>query len=162
MPDDVTAAVVPEDYDHLYRTVSPGPPLVLPDTYLKWHRLYPENTGIDPATEAEARDFLTAEVAAGRLPISGDLGFVVHHRCGERVHLLLVCTWRAGNEMWETVYVQDGGFALMPQTTHRAVMCVWEFGAIAHEHHAWTTYLRSGRDAAARQRYAESQLTITL
>ncbi|KUL29591.1 hypothetical protein [Actinoplanes awajinensis] len=113
-----------------------------------------------------ARAFLTAEITAGRLPISGDLGFVLHHRSGEHVHLLLVCTWRDDNEMWETVYVRDlrrdDTFALMPQTTHRGVICMWEFGVVAHEHAAWTRYLRSTRDTPAKREYAEALLTGTI
>jgi hypothetical protein len=35
---------------------------------------------------------------------SPDLGFVIDHLSGEHVHLLLVFTWRANNEMWESAY----------------------------------------------------------
>jgi hypothetical protein len=138
---------------------------VLPDAYLKWYQLCREDRIIDPAHDAEARAFLAEDVAAGRLPISGDLGFVIHHLSGEHIHLLLVCTWRDNNEMWETTYLKDAGhdgpFSLMPQTTHRGVMCVWEFRAVAHEHQAWMRYLCSKRDAAAKRAYAESQFTGT-
>ncbi|GII26214.1 hypothetical protein [Planosporangium mesophilum] len=155
--------VVDADYRHVTKHISPGTPLVLPDTYLKWYHLRGENRVIDSAITEEARTFLTEEVAAGRLPISGELGFVVHHLSGANIHLLLVCTWRDNNEMWETTYVKDtrrdGPFGLMAQTTHRGVICVWEFGAVAHEHQAWTRYLRSSRDAAAKRAYAESLFT---
>jgi len=155
--------VVAENYRHVTKQITPGAPLVLPDAYLKWYQLYPEDPGVDPAVDAEARAFIAGEVATGRLAISGDLGFVINHRCGAHIHLLLVCTWRADNEMWETVYArdsrQDGTFGLTPQTTHRGVICVWEFGAVAHEHRAWTRYLRSTRDPAAKREYAESQCT---
>ena len=150
-------------YHHVTRRIEPGPPLTLPDAYLKWYAIHPHDLTIDPAADTLARAFLADEAAAGRLAISGDLGFVIHHRCGERLHLLLVCTWRVNNEMWETIYArEDDTFALMPQTTHRAAFCVWEFGAIAHEHRAWTAFLRSDRDAAAKRAYAETQVTATL
>lgn len=153
--------VVDDDYRHVTKKIAPGTPLVLPDAYLKWYELCREDQAIDPVVGAEARTFLADEVAAGRLPISGDLGFVIHHLSGEHIHLLLVCTWRGNNEMWETTYAKDarlgGPFGLMPQSTHRGVICVWEFGAVAHEHQAWTRYLRSPRDAAAKQAYADSQ-----
>jgi hypothetical protein len=155
--------VVATDYGHVTKHISAGSPLVLPDTYLKWYNLCRPDQVIDPPLIEEARTFLTEEVAAARLPISGDLGFVIHHLSGDNVHLLLVCTWRDNNEMWETTYVKDtrrdGPFGLMAQTTHRGVICVWEFGAVAHEHQAWTRYLRSKRDAAAKRAYAESHFT---
>jgi len=155
--------VVDEDYRHVTKKIWPGRPLVLPGTYLKWYQLSREDRLIDPADDAEARAFLAESIAAGRLAITGDLGFVIHHLSGEHIHLLLVCTWRDNNEMWETTYLKDARqnhpFSLMPQTTHRGVMCVWEFGAVAHEHQAWTRYLRSNRDTAAKRVYAESQFT---
>src|SRR5262249_23557080 len=84
------------------------------------------------------------------------LGFVIDHLSGEHVHLLLVFTWRGNNEMWESTYYKDlrdgGPFRLPPQGTHRGAICVWEFGAVAHEHLAWTRYLRSSRDEQAKRR----------
>jgi hypothetical protein len=152
--------VVDDDYRHVTKHIAPGDPLVLPDTLLKWYALARADQVVD---STRARAFVTAEVAAGRLPITGDLGFVIHHRSGEHVHLPLVCTWRGNNEMWETTYVadsrHDADFALMGQAPHRGVMCVWEFGAVAHEHRAWTRYLHSARDAAARRAYLESSFT---
>jgi hypothetical protein len=153
--------VVDRDYHHVTKQITPGAPLVLPDAYLKWYGLCRDDQSIAAAVDAEARAFLRDETAAGRLPISGDLGFVVHHLSGEHIHLLLVFTWRGNNEMWETAYykdVRDGEpFRLAPQETHRGAICVWEFGAVAHEHHAWTRYLRSDRDETAKREYVESQ-----
>jgi hypothetical protein len=153
--------VVDEGYHHVTKVIVPAPALVLRDAYLKWYDLHRPDQRVRPDVDAEARAFLSAEAAAGRLAISGDLGFVIDHLSGEHVHLLLVFTWRGNNEMWESVYykdVRDGGpFRLAPQGTHRAAICVWEFGAVAHEHLAWTRYLRSGRDARAKQEYVESQ-----
>ncbi|GAA0960096.1 hypothetical protein [Virgisporangium aurantiacum] len=149
--------VVDPDYRHVTKTVTPAPPLTLPDAYLKWYLLHRPDQVVDPAVADEARALVADEVAADRLPISGDLGFVIHHLSGERVHLLLVFTWRDNNEMWETTYVKDDGpFRPLPQTSHRGVICVWEFGPVAHEHHAWTRYLRSDRTTAAKRAYAES------
>ncbi|MEU4238539.1 hypothetical protein [Actinoplanes sp. NPDC026619] len=151
--------VVDESYRHVTKVAAPGPPLTLPDVYLKWYRLHRE----DQVISVDAHAFLATEITAGRLPLAGDLGFVVHHLSGDHVHLLLVCTWRGNNEMWETVYARDlrtdADFHLMPQTTHRGVMCVWEFAPIAHEHQAWTRYLRSPRDTEAKTAYAETQFS---
>jgi len=158
--------VVDEGYHHVTKHIAPGAPLVLPDAYLKWYGLCRQDQVIDPATEVEARAFLADEVVSGRLAISGDLGFVIHHLAGEHVHLLLVCTWRENNEMWESTYFKDARadepFQLLPQPSHRGVICVWEFGAVAHEHQAWTRYLRSNRDHAAKQAYVESQYAGTI
>ncbi|GAA5178755.1 hypothetical protein GCM10023322_06670 [Rugosimonospora acidiphila] len=158
--------IVDPDYRHVTKHISAGPPLVLPDTYLKWYHVRREDQVIDPAVTEQARTFLSEEVAGGRLPISGDLGFVIQHLSGDYIHLLLVCTWRGNNEMWETVYLKDirrdGPFGPMSSSTHRGVMCVWEFGAVAHEHQAWTRYLRSDRGAADKRAYAESLFTGTI
>lgn len=166
MTDELLASVgnvVDENYNHVTKHIAPGAPLALQDTYLKWYHLCRTDQAIDPAVTEEARAFLAEQVIAGRLPIRGDLGFVIHHLSGDSIHLLLVCTWRGNNEMWETTYAKDirqgGPFDLMAQTTHRGVMCVWEFGAVAHEHQAWTRYLRSSHDTAAKRAYAESHFT---
>jgi hypothetical protein len=158
--------VVAEDYHHVTKKVTPAAPLVLDDAYLKWYRLCRVDQTISAGMDARARAFLRDEVAAGRLPISGDLGFVIHHLSGEHIHLLPVFTWRNDNEMWETACYQDareaGPFQLLPQGTHRGVICVWEFGAVSHEQHAWTRYLRSARDEAAKRAYVESQFAGTV
>jgi hypothetical protein len=155
--------VVEKDYHHVTKVIVPRPALALPDAYLKWYDLHRADQQIRPDVDAEARDFLRAETAAGRLPISGDLGFVIDHLSGEHVHLLLVFTWRGNNEMWESTYYKDlrdgGPFRLFPPGTHRATICVWEFGAVAHEQLAWTRYLRSNRDEQAKRAYVESQFT---
>ena len=158
--------VVDEDYHHVTKKIWPGRPLVLPGTYLKWYQLSREDRIIDAADDTAARAFLAEDIAAGGLAITGDLGFVIHHLSGEHIHLLLVCTWRDNNEMWETTYLKDARqndpFSLRPQTTHRGVICVWEFGAVTHEHQEWTRYLRSNRDVAAKRAYLESQFTGTI
>jgi hypothetical protein len=158
--------VVNGDYHHVTKKITPEAPLLLPDAYLKWYGLCREDQAISAELDAEARAFLRDETAAGRLPISGDLGFVIHHLSGEHVHLLLVFTWRANNEMWETAYYKDvrdrKPFRLTPHETHRGVICVWEFGAVAHEHQAWTRYLRSDRDEKTKRTYVGSQFAGTI
>ena len=44
----------------------------------------------------------------------------------------------------------------------RGVICVWEFWAVAHEHVAWTDYLRPNRDEAAKRAYLASQVSRTI
>lgn len=158
--------VVDDGYRHVTKRITPRAPLELDDAYLKWYDLCREDQTVDSTVDGEAREFLRAETASGRLPISGDLGFVINHLAGEHVYLLLVFTWRGNNEMWETVYykdIRDGGpFRMPPPETHRATICVWEFGAVAHEHLAWTAYLRSARDPAAKRAYVGSQFSGTI
>jgi hypothetical protein len=155
--------VVTEGYDHLTKVIIPRPALALSDAYLKWYDLHRADQSVHPDVDAEARKFIDVESTAGRLPIAGDLGFVINHLSGEHIHLLLVFTWRGNNEMWESAYYKDlrdgEPFRLAPQGTHRATICVWEFGAVAHEHLAWTRYLRSTRDEAAKRAYAESMFS---
>lgn len=91
---------------------------------------------------------------------------MINHLSGEHILLLLVFTWRGNNEMWETVYVKDlrddEPFQLMPQGSHRGTICVWEFGAVAHEHLAWTAYLRSARTESDKRAYASTQYSGTI
>jgi hypothetical protein len=93
--------------------------------------------------------------------LSGELGFVVLHRCGQSFYFLLVATWRNDNEVWQTVWAKDGDEepAFRPwlvEGTHRPTFCVWELGAVWHEQQAWSRYLRSRRDEPARQAYLRS------
>lgn len=155
--------VVDDDYIHVTKKITPVPPLALPDLYLKWYELCRPDQVIDPVVAAQARDFVRDETAAGRLPLTGDLGFAIHHLSGEHVHLLLVFTWRGNNEMWESTFWRDDRdnepFRVTSLGTHRGAMCVWEFGAVAHEHHEWTRYLRSGRSEADKRAYLDSEFT---
>jgi len=148
---------IPADYRHSEKLISPGPDLALPGSYLKWYDVRLPEVEIPTELAAEGRQFLHDEVAAGRLAIDGELGFVICHRCGESFYFLLVCTWRNQNEMWESVYAQDlavgGGFAVVPQADHLEVICVWELGAVIHEQRAWSRYLRSDRDEQAKRDY---------
>jgi hypothetical protein len=107
---------------------------------------------------ALARRNLRDAAKAGELPLSGDLGFVILHRCGESFYFLLVSTWTNENELWETVWAKSGdldvSFNPWPiEGAHRPTFCVWELGSVCHEQQAWSRYLRSPRDDAARRIY---------
>jgi hypothetical protein len=59
--------------------------------------------------------------------------------------------------VWAKAGEDDPTFRPWPVAgTHRPTFCVWELGAVWHEQQAWSRYLRSPRDAAARQAYLES------
>ena len=140
---------------------SPAPCLEVGDTTLKWYDLAPADAPVPAEIRELARRDLQAAAEDDTLGLSGELGFVILHRCGESFYFLLVCTWRNDNELWETVWAKDGDDdpAFRPwslEGTHRPTFCVWELGAVWHEQVAWSKYLRSCRDAAARQAYLGS------
>lgn len=153
--------VVPEGYSYYEKLVRPGEDLSLPTAYLKWYDIYPLDAEITPEQVAESRAFLAAAVV--KLKFEGDLGFVILHRAGA-VLLLLLTTWRNTNEMWESVYVKDlrqpGGYvALTIERNHKATYCVWELAAVWHERHAWVRFLSSKRDAEAKLAYINDRFT---
>ena len=101
---------------------------------------------------------------ASAVAAPGDCGFVILHRCGADFYFLLVSVWRGSNELWEAVWYRHGdmpacapfdpGYPATPGVV-RPTFCVWELGIVAHESAAWSHYLASPRDAAARSRWVE-------
>jgi len=153
--------VVPEGYTYAKKLVSPGQDLSLPNAYLKWYDIRPPEVEITPEQIVETRAFVAAEVQ--RLKFANELGFVLLHRAGP-VLLLLLTTWRNTNEIWESVYVKDlrqaGGYQLLEfENTHRGTFCVWELGPIWHERHAWVRFLSSKRDEQAKLAYVNDRFS---
>ncbi len=153
--------VVPEGYNYFQKLIEPAEDLHLPTAYLKWYNIYPADTEITPEQVAECRDFLSAEIE--QLNLQAELGFVILHRAGS-VLLLLLTTWRNVNEMWEAVYVYDltphGEYkAISYDTRHKATYCVWELGAVWHERNAWVRFLSSKRDDEAKLAYINDRFT---
>ena len=152
--------VTPE-YVHVEKRVQPEPGLTLRDSVLKWYDVAPKHTPVPLAIRALARRNLRDASKAGTLGVSGELGFVILHRCGESFYFLLLCTWRNENELWETVWAKPGdrdpSFKPWPREgTHVPTFCVWELAAVNHERQAWSAYLSSARNAAARRSYLAS------
>ncbi|MEO8611016.1 MAG: hypothetical protein ABI690_24175 [Chloroflexota bacterium] len=153
--------VVPEGYTYYEKIVKPGEGLSLPTAYLKWYDLYPEDAPITPKQDAETRAFLAEQVK--KLNFEGDLGFVILHRAGKYL-LLLLTTWRNTNEMWESVYFKEAdsadGYVTVPhEGINKGTYCVWELGAVWHERHAWVRFLSSKRDDAAKLDYLNSHFS---
>ena len=149
--------VVPQGYRYYEKIVRPGAGLNLSNAYLKWYDLYPSDAEITLEQVSECRAFIASEVDAGRLNLNGDLGFVILHRAGP-VLLLLVTTWRNTNEMWESIFVKDAESSAPYQAvsfddSHRGTYCVWELGAVWHERRAWVRFLASPRDEDAKLEY---------
>ena len=147
--------VVPEGYTYYTKRVVPADELRLPSARLKWYDIYPDDAPVTPDQRAEARTLVSG------LDLGADLGFVILHRAGG-VLLLLVTTWRHTNEMWESVYYKRagdaGGYEPVPQTSsHKATYCVWELGPVWHERNAWVRFLSSPRDDAAKQAYLDDR-----
>src|SRR5690242_15705921 len=108
-------------------------------------------------TGSRVPDYATAEIA--KLNIQNELGFVLLHRA-QNVLLLLICTWRNTNEIWESTYVKevdsDNGYEpILFDSNHRGTFCVWELGPIWHERHAWVRFLSSKRDVTAKEAYVQ-------
>ena len=102
----------------------------------------------------------TALEAAEDIPTADDeLGFAIVHRCATE-NLLLACTWRAENELWETVWSDSSGtFAPVDRGTgHLPTYCVWEMGVVTHETRAWRRVLSEGRTAGAMEAYLADTL----
>lgn len=153
--------VVPVGYRYYPKLVTPRADLHLPTVYLKWYDIYPADAEITPEQLAESRSFLTAE--AQKLKLQDELGFVLLHRAGTAL-LLLLTTWRNTNEMWESVYVKEIANAeeyrpLLFEGSHRGTYCVWELAPIWHERHAWVRFLSSPRDAAAKLAYIHDRFS---
>lgn len=166
LPNLAELGTIPADYQHIHKLITPADGLALPAAYLKWYEVRRADAEIPAELRADAREFLRAEAAAGGLNIDGELGFVVHHLCGESFYFLIVCTWRNQNELWQTLYGQDvavgGGYRLLPRSGHLPMLCVWELGAVLHEQQAWSSYLRSARDSQAKRAYLEDQVSGTV
>jgi hypothetical protein len=155
------AVTVSPEYVHTEKVVTSEPSLALDGTILKWYDIAPDETPVPLAVRALARRNLRDASHDGDLGDLGELGFVILHRCGDGFYFLLVSTWRNENELWESVWAKDGDndvfFRPWPvEGAHRPTFCVWELGAVAHEREAWTRYLCSPRDDAAKRAYLRS------
>jgi hypothetical protein len=151
-------SAVQAGYRHSTKAIAPAPPITLGDSVLKWYDIAPEDEHVPPDLHVLARGTLRAAAEVGALELDDELGFVILHRCGESFYFLLVCTWRNENELWETVWAKNGHDELVFRPwptvgTHRPTFCVWELGAVWHEQQAWSRYLRTDRDDAAREAY---------
>lgn len=151
--------VVPVGYTYAQKQVAPRANLSLPEAYLKWYDIHLPESPIASEQLAEARAFVAAE--AERLGLAQELGFVLLHRAGP-VLLLLLVTWRNTNELWESVYLREldgaGGYRPLEFAgSHRGTYCVWELGPIWHERDAWRRFLSSERDAAAKRAYLDDK-----
>lgn len=150
-------SAVQAGYRHMTKEIAPAAPIELGETVLKWYDIAPAHEPVPGPIRALARGTLRGAAESGAIELDEELGFVILHRCGESFYFLLVSTWRNDNELWETVWAKtdnDNGFRpWLLEGTHRPTFCVWELGAVWHEQQAWSRFLRSPRDAEAREAY---------
>jgi hypothetical protein len=153
----VERARVAHGFDDRSRIVNPQASLKLGDAVLKWYDIAPPEASIPLAVHALARRNLREAWRMATLPLAGQLGFVMLHRCGESFYFLLVATWRNRNELWETVLTKASDeaprFGPLPVEYSHRPFSVWELGAVAHERNAWNRYLSTSRDELAERAY---------
>jgi hypothetical protein len=144
------------DYVHIDKQCYPGEELVLTGGRLKWAEIRREDEAADPAVTARARAYLRSS-----LSLRDELGFVLLHRDGGK-HFLVVGVWRNTDSLWSGIYRQtpDGWEEYPRAEGHlQPAQCVVEGDAISHERRAWSRYLRSARDSAAKQAYLDDGCT---
>ncbi len=121
-------------------------------TKFKWYDLASDPSEVSQQDIDSAR--VCIENAEENFKNISDLGFVIMHRCGKN-YLLLACTWRSENELWESVYYDGSGkFEIWDRNkTHLPTYCVWEMGIVYHESQSWKKYLGSGREEKDQKDY---------
>ncbi|WP_261511185.1 hypothetical protein [Chryseobacterium paludis] len=123
-------------------------------TRFKWYNLAEniENISTQDIMNAKA----CIENSDEKFQNINDLGFIILHRCGEN-YLLLVCTWRNENELWESVYYDGSGkFEIWERkSNHIPTYCVWEMGIVYHESQAWKKFLGTDREENSKQQYLD-------
>jgi hypothetical protein len=156
---------VPPDYVHHDRVVSAGELLPIRGGVLKWYVVHRAGKPIAPAEIERARAFVVAEAEAGRFASDYGLGHAILHQSTEGT-FLLVGGWRGVNELWETVSARptnepEGRFEQETGSRFHPVACVWEMTPIWHERNAWSRYLYSARDDAAKRAFLADTMSGT-
>ncbi|MDN5395801.1 MAG: hypothetical protein L0G39_07095 [Chryseobacterium sp.] len=133
---------------------SPKGIFALGTTRFKWYDLAENLADISPLDISNAK--ICIENAVENFQNKEDLGFVILHRCGKN-YLLLVCTWRSENELWESVYYDGSGtFEVWDRNTiHLPTYCVWEMGIVYHESQSWKKFLGTDRSEIHQQHYLD-------
>jgi len=152
-------AEIPADWKHIYKEIHPGKDLEVAGAYLKWYDIREADEAATPEISEEAREYLRAEAAAGGIEFKQELGYAMLHVDGG--YYLIVGVWRK-DELWTAIFFRDtDGFKPYPAKPGllRATQSVVELDTTAHERRAWSRYLRSARDEAAKRTYIEDYCT---
>jgi hypothetical protein len=156
LPDHSAIGAITPGFQHINKLVTAEADHSLPAAYLKRYDIRRHDVDMPPGLARESREFLRAEVEAGRLFINHQVGFVDLHHCTTSL-FLLVFTWNNDNEPWamhHTKSLQDAGSIQRFEASngdHHAMNCVWELAPIWHKRQDWVRYLRSERDDAAKR-----------
>jgi hypothetical protein len=146
--------------------VTPSTGIELSVAHLKWYNIRRTETEVPAELEEASRTFLRKGVAVGRLPLAGELGFVMLHRADGRLGpdslaILFATVWRHANELWRAIYTKDlvdgATYELLTSDAWGPGYCVWELGAVWHERQPWNHFLLSDRDEQAIQTYLGDQ-----
>jgi hypothetical protein len=149
--------IVPEGYTYNKKRIEPGSQLNISSASFKWYNLYPGESFITAGQVEESKKYIENEVESGKLKFENEIGFVILHRAGEYL-LLLITTWRNTNEMWESVYYKKAADneayrQIKFKTDHKGTYCVWELGIVWHERNAWVKFINSQRDSESKLNY---------
>jgi len=167
MPHDPGPALfqaVSPDYVHYRKHARAVAPAVADGVYLKWYSLAVDDRAHTDAEIADAQSFMLREIAIGDLALMNEVGFVVQHRIAT-MDVFYVCSWNGNNELWETHYFRplDGdAYEVGRHGSKFPTFCVWVLAIVHHETGAWSRYLSSERDGAARAAYCADQLDATV
>jgi hypothetical protein len=148
-------------YRHYSKQAQPAPALVRPHIHLKWYTLAVPDRMLTAEDITHAQAFIAREIDEGRLALRDEIGFVIQHRVAT-VDIFYVCSWNGNNELWETHYYRPhatGQPEVGQHGTKFPTFCVWVLAIVHHEMQAWSRYLKSARDEAARAAYATDQLS---
>lgn len=154
-------ADIPAGWALAHKEIYPGELLHVPGATFKWYDIRLAELPATPEVSEEAREFIRAEVDAGRLEFRNELGYVLLHLDGSKF-FMLVCVWRNQDSLWQGLYFKDQeGFQLYPVKPGllRATQSVVEMDATTHERNGWSRYLQSAHDAAAKQAYLDDLCT---
>lgn len=157
-------AAIPPEYQHTEKSIVPADDLDLPEAHLKWYDIYLADRVTPAEIRDEAREFLRSEAGSGRLEFRNEFGYAMLHLDGEG-YFLIVCVWRNVSELWQVLYGRDGnGFHPYPSKggALKPTQNVFELDATAHERRAWSRYLTSDRDEAAKHAYIADRCTGVL
>lgn len=147
---------LPPDYVHRDREAAPGDPILLSNAIVKWNSVFLAGEPIPMEETRAAGEFVRALDRMGQLDVADGLGFVVHHKSTAHA-FILIGFWHDKNELWEAGYSRAVGdpidrFAKNAYDGRSAPFaCVWELSPIWHERNAWSRFLTSERDLAAKQ-----------
>jgi hypothetical protein len=151
---------VEPSYRHDSKQARPAHALIRPHIHLKWYTLAVPDRMHTANEVSDAQAFIVREIDGGRLELRNEIGFVVQHRVAT-ADIFYVCSWNDNNELWETHYYRPlatGQPEVGRHGTKFPTFCVWVLSIVHHEMQAWSRYLKSARNDAAREDYANDHL----